>query len=120
MSKRVEKPTQSLNGGYCPFRGMVRLEEGSTRVLLDDRCPTTVLCEQAYGPGTRFAESPETGETDWYGDPGTFVPILETESYCHGCIYDLVRERELGMKTTGLKKEMAQSGGRRRRRGRAR
>lgn len=111
---RVERRMQSFADGNCPFRGMVTIDGKQSHVRLDERCPETVPATMAYGNGTKFRTDPETEEVTWYGDPGTYVPILDTESYCHTCIYSLVREKEMGLTSEGTKNKAPSKGGKRR------
>jgi hypothetical protein len=119
MTERVERRMQSFSGGNCPFRGMVTIDGVQSHVKLDERCPDTVPAVIVYGSGTKFRTDPETEETTWYGDPGGFVPILDTDSYCHTCVYSLVREKEMGLESEGSKNRAPSKGTRTRRRRRA-
>ncbi len=116
MTERFERRMQSFSDGNCPFRGMVTIDGVQSHVKLDERCPDTVPAVMVYGSGTKFRTDPETEETTWYGDPGNYVPILDLDSYCHTCVYDMVREKEMGLETEGSKNRPATkgSGGRRR------
>lgn len=72
-------------GGKCPFRG------GKFIPILDDRCPPGVFSYilQVY-------DAPKGSDPISHGQP---IPVLSQDSYCWGCVYDHVREKEAGMYT---------------------
>ncbi len=96
---KVYKYTTTLAMGNCPFRGLVRVKGENVHVKLDDRCPETVPTIQVRSRHThrRFDDEDTSKVVSWVGEPPVVVPVLVAGEYCHTCVFDVIRERELGL-----------------------
>lgn len=81
--------TRALAGGMCPYRSSLH-----GLFPLDSRCPDTTLVQPVPSAGTKRILDEAGIEVATVGDPDAMVPVLATDSYCHGCLYKRTREKE--------------------------